>query len=81
MALSRRGTINMNVIMPQIPTSVIENAKRGDQDNTIINLSMAENWLIRPELIEICKIAMEKQLAPDVSSPYHLMSYRCVIVN
>ena len=32
-------------------------------------MSMAENWFIRPELIEICKAAMEKYLAPHVGLP------------
>ncbi|KAF2795571.1 1-aminocyclopropane-1-carboxylate synthase [Melanomma pulvis-pyrius CBS 109.77] len=53
--LSKRGWSNVEAIMPKIKGAV---EQRKISNNTNIDLSTAENWLIRPELIEICKEAI-----------------------
>ncbi|KAI0886469.1 1-aminocyclopropane-1-carboxylate synthase [Annulohypoxylon maeteangense] len=57
--LSKRGWDNVEAVMPKIKAAV---AQRKIQNNTNIDLSTAENWLMRPELIEICKTAILEQL-------------------
>jgi hypothetical protein len=41
--------------------------QRMKQNNTNIDLSTAENWLIREELVDICKGAIADRLQPAVS--------------
>ena len=61
--LSARGWANVAEVMPRISAAIEE---RSRQDNPNIDLSTAENWLIRTELIEICKEAVEKNLRAKV---------------
>lgn len=61
--LSARGWANVAGIMPKIKGAV---AERMSETRTNIDLSTAENWLIRPELVEICREAMVGQLRPKV---------------
>ena len=63
--LSQRGWSNVEAIMPKIAAAVEE---RQIKNNTNIDLSTAENWLIRSELIEICKDAINQKLAGQVSA-------------
>ena len=65
--LSRRGWSNVASIMPKIKTAA---AERSRLDSPNIDLSSAENWLIRGELIEICKEAITEKICPqDLSYP------------
>ncbi|OCL14891.1 PLP-dependent transferase [Glonium stellatum] len=57
--LSQRGWANVEAIMPKIGGAV---AERMIKNNRNIDLSTAENWLIRPDLINICKDAIAKGL-------------------
>ncbi|KAF2276638.1 1-aminocyclopropane-1-carboxylate synthase [Westerdykella ornata] len=59
MALSKRGWSNVEAIMPKIKGAVTE---RMAKTTTNIDLSTAENWLLRPELVEICRNAVKQNL-------------------
>ena len=63
-AMSARGWSNVSAIMPKISAQV---AERSRPDNPNIDLATAENWLIRNEIIEICKEAIQIGLHPKVS--------------
>jgi aspartate/methionine/tyrosine aminotransferase len=58
--LSTRGDANVSAIMPKIKSAVSDRSA-GVQ----IDLASAENWLIRPELIALCKEAISSQLTPQ----------------
>ena len=62
--LSRRGWSNVEAIMPNIKGAL---EQRSMPKNPNIDLSTAENWLIRPELIQICKTAISTDLQAIVS--------------
>ena len=65
--LSDRGWANVESIMPKIAGALKERVKL---DNPSIDLASAENWLLRPELIEICQTAIRERLRPvDFSYP------------
>jgi hypothetical protein len=64
MSLSKRGSANVDAIMPRIGAAV---AERVMQNNQNIDLGTSENWLIRDELITIYKDAVEKKLTETVS--------------
>ena len=63
--MSSRGSANVDEIMPKITATVAERSK---PQTSNIDLSTAENWLIRPEVIEICKVAIAENLCPEVIS-------------
>ncbi|KAJ8069767.1 hypothetical protein OCU04_000185 [Sclerotinia nivalis] len=63
--MSSRGASNVAEIMPKITAAVTARS-----EGRLIDLASAENWLIRPELIEICKEAIVNNLKPeDLSYP------------
>lgn len=63
--MSIRGGSNVAAIMPKIAAAVTARSR-----GTKIDLASAENWLIRPEIIEICKEAIVNNLCPgDLSYP------------
>lgn len=65
--LSDRAWGNVEGIMPKITAAVSERIKI---NNPSIDLASAENWLIRPEVIEICKRAVNEKLTDqDLSYP------------
>jgi hypothetical protein len=60
--LSSRGLSNLTNIMQKVPKSILDGTKDThllSTKNSLIDLSMAENWLIRPEVLEICKSAIQ----------------------
>ncbi len=61
--MSKRAFSNIEAIMPNISDQVAE--KKRDNDPNI-DLSNAENWLLRPELTEICKHAIQDGLTARV---------------
>jgi C4-type Zn-finger protein len=61
--LSKRGWATVEGILPKIKDTVAERTKK---QNTNIDLSTAENWLLRPELIDICKDAINQDLSSRV---------------
>jgi hypothetical protein len=62
--LSKRAWSNVAGIMPQISAAV---KAREQTDDSTIDLATAENWLLRPELIELCKTAINTRLEAKVS--------------
>ena len=66
--LSPRGWTNFADVLPKISAAIEE---RSRCDNPNIDLGTAENWLVRTELIEICKEAIDKNLKPSVLSRHH----------
>lgn len=60
--------------MPKIKGAVEE---RKIKENPNIDLSTAENWLIREELIEICKDSIAQGLEPKVRTIPHLTCNTC----
>ena len=65
--LSKRAWANVEDIMPKIAAAVQERVK---VDNPSIDLSTAENWLIRDEVVAMCKEAVVERLsAQDLSYP------------
>jgi hypothetical protein len=63
--LSKRGWSNVEAIMPQIKGAL---EQRTIENNTNIDLSTAENCLIRTELMNICKSAILDNLQAAVRS-------------
>ena len=68
--LSRRGHSNVIETMAQLPKAMLESIDddtdgRGYQEP--IDLSVAENWLIREEVLGIGKLAIEKHFDGQVS--------------
>jgi hypothetical protein len=61
--LSKRGWANVEAIMPKIKGAL---EQRKIQNNTNIDLSTTENWLLRPELVELCKVAIAERLQTGV---------------
>lgn len=65
--LSARGWDNVGAIMPKIKAAVQD---RENTEDTFIDLGTAENWLLRPEQVDICKNAIADRLvAQDFSYP------------
>ncbi|KAL8782712.1 MAG: hypothetical protein Q9195_009582, partial [Heterodermia aff. obscurata] len=64
--LSKRGKANVSNIMPHIPRTMRE-AGWIPNENSIIDLSVAENWLIRDEILEI-----HKKVSGDYLNREHL---------
>ncbi|KAF2446658.1 PLP-dependent transferase [Karstenula rhodostoma CBS 690.94] len=58
--LSERGHSNVEAIMPKIKGAV---GQRNLKANANIDLSTAENWLIRPELTGLCKTSIVENLS------------------
>ena len=65
--LSQRGLANITSVMPHIPKTILDAGYIPDED-FVIDLSIAENWLVHDEVLEIHKTAME-MLRVQVSYP------------
>ena len=65
--LSRRGDANVSNAMPRIPRTVLEAGWVPNEDS-LIDLSMAENWLIREEILEIQKTVVADHLNREVNA-------------
>ena len=50
MALSQRGSENIKLLMPHVPPSLLVDNKQAHDPDASINLSMAENTLLRAEI-------------------------------
>ena len=59
---STRGASNLIEIMARIPESILSPSSNTDE----INLSTAENWVIRNEVLDILKSSFEKGLQAHV---------------
>jgi len=63
--LSQRGNANVSAIMPRVPKSFLTaELSTGD----IIDLSLAEDWLVRDEILKIGKSCMAIAWDATVSS-------------
>lgn len=62
--LSTRGGLNVTQVLGRIPPHVLNPALRRDE----IDLSMAENRVIRHEIIQLAKAAIETSLHDEVDS-------------
>ena len=65
--LSKRGQINIDEIMARVPKSILEEKPQAPTEAGPIDLSVAENWLIRDEILEICKPGIQRSLDREVS--------------
>jgi hypothetical protein len=61
--MSKRGFSNVESIMPKINAQVAERMKT---KNSNIDLSTAENCLIRPEVVEVYKKSIHEGLSSNV---------------
>jgi hypothetical protein len=64
LGLSIRGVGNVDAILDKISGAIEERAKK---DNNNIDLGTSENWLMREEVIQICKNAIQSNLMMKVS--------------
>lgn len=62
--LSTRMSKSVASMLPHIAATIAERTSKGPAK---IDLATAENWLLRPELLEICKDAIAQNLTADVS--------------
>ncbi|KAF2235968.1 PLP-dependent transferase [Viridothelium virens] len=62
--LSDRGRDNVDSVIPRIPKTILEAGSTPDEDG-IIDMSVAENWLIRDEILEIEREVVESKLHPE----------------
>jgi len=60
--LSARGQFNVSQIMAKIPRALLEPSS----DPNLVDLSMAENHLIRHEVSQFVKSAIAKSFEPEV---------------
>ncbi len=59
--LSRRGRSNVAITLEKLPKAMLDNREAtngAEATRETIDLSMAENWLIRQEVLDICKPAI-----------------------
>lgn len=63
MGLSERGFSNIADIMPRINAAVQE---RANEKSPCIDLATSENWLIREELVRLCKDSILQNLKAAV---------------
>jgi hypothetical protein len=61
-SFSARGADNLANIMTKIPKSLLEPTPSTDR----INLSFAENWVVRGEVLAAVKAAVDEQLNAHV---------------
>lgn len=64
--LSARGRSNVMEIMSRVPKNLLQDDENISDGNDQINLSMAENWLVRNEVLEICKNAISHIFGKEV---------------
>lgn len=62
--LSTRGGLNVTQVLGRIPSHVLNPALHRDE----IDLSMAENQVIRHEIIQLAKVAIETSLYYEVAN-------------
>lgn len=74
--LSERGAGNVDAILPRISSALKE---RTNPSAPRIDLSTAENWLLREEIIQATKDGIQKELKPHVcnSNPGERSSIDC----
>jgi hypothetical protein len=63
--LSARGSLNLTQVLGRIPPQLLNPTERSDE----IDLSMAENRLIREEILQLARSAIENSLRSKVCHP------------
>jgi gliotoxin/aspirochlorine biosynthesis aminotransferase len=63
--LSTRMSKSVASMLPHLTATISERMSKGPAR---IDLATSENWLLRPELVEICKDAIAQSLTADVST-------------
>lgn len=71
--LSGRMSSNIVAILPKVAATIAERTLTGAVK---IDLSTAENWLLRPELLAMCKDAVFRNLTKDVRSLLKFFHHR-----
>lgn len=67
--LSARGNLNLTQVLGRIPPQLLNPTERHNE----IDLSMAENRLIREEILQLARSAIENSLCSKVShTPAHM---------
>lgn len=67
--LSPRGAANVEAIWPRISQAATEREKSAEKpEDSCIDLSTSENWLLRRELVNLYKEAVQAGLGDRVSS-------------
>ena len=70
--LSDRMAGTVSAMLPQIAASL---SQRSATESPKIDLATAENWLLRPELVTLCKDAVAEDLVAQVNLLYfHLLN-------
>lgn len=72
--LSSRMQKMASAILPKIAATIAERTSAVRK----IDLATAENWLLRPEIVEICKNAIQENLTEAVSTSR--LYFRLVLV-
>ena len=70
-SLSERGRSNIIEIMSRVPKKLLGGTESKSNRSSIIDLSMAENWLIRNEVLEVCRFAIDQKFQAHVSHNQH----------
>jgi len=65
-SLSKRGWGNVATVMPRIGAAVKDRIEQNSSSSPI-DLSTSENELLRPELIDLCKISISENLESKAS--------------
>lgn len=65
--LSERGRSNITDIMSRVPKRLLTDSEMNWNGSPHIDLSAAENWLIRNEVLEICQFSINQKFQAHVS--------------
>ena len=63
--LSERGMMSVTSVVPRIPKTVLEAGDTLDEGN-VVDISVAENWLVRDDILNIVKEIIAQKLQPEV---------------
>ena len=66
--LSQRGVGNVANLIKRMPKTILDAGNTADE-SSIIDLSVAENWLIRNGILEIQRSVVQDSLQAQVSRP------------
>ena len=64
--LSQRGVANVTSFIKRMPKNIMDAGNTADE-SVIVDLSVAENWLIRDEILQIQRRVVQNNLHAEVS--------------
>lgn len=64
--LSSRIARPTAAVLPQISATIAQRTAQTPKTSNKIDLATAENWVVRPELVTLCKEAMARDLDAEV---------------